>query len=152
MNPSGGRFRVHRGGRPDGLAWEIVAEVGPDGLLYTFVDRTLGNARAESGFGGKPLETGRLVDFWYGQADGTPFFVLARAAPEVEGVVAVCASGVEYPLDLSDVDPRFGLRFGAVPLPPGEELIAVRTVPPSPIAPVHRPHGRNWLNGGSSEA
>jgi len=147
-----GRARVHRGSRPDGLVWDIFAEVGIDGLLYTFVDRSLGDVRAESGFGGEPLAGGRLVDSWYGQSDGTPFFVLARTAPEVEAVIAVCASGVEYPLELSDVDPRFGLRFGAVPLPSGEDLVEVRTVPPSPTHPVHRPRGGNWLNGGSSFA
>ena len=152
MSTSGGKVRVHGGSRPDGLVWDVYAEEGVDGLLYTSVDRRLGGARNESGFGGDPLDGGRLIDTWYGQADGTPFFLLARTAPSVEAVVAVCASGAEYPMDLSDVHPRFGLRFGAVPLPPGEELVDVRTVPPSPTPPVHRPRGRNWLNGGPSAA
>jgi hypothetical protein len=144
---------VLSGSAPGGLSWEVLAGPESDGTFLTVLDRTLENNTARSGFGGPKLPPGELLNYWTGKADGTPAFVMVRTAPEVESVVAICGSGAEYPLAMSDAIPQFGLRFGATPLPDGEELIDLRTDPVYPISPPRRfgrvvskdaPHRSGW--------
>ena len=103
-------------GESGGVQWAVTAGPDPAGGLYTFVTRTRGQARATSGMGGPALYPGQLINTWIGQADGTPPFVLVRAAPEVDRVTVVLASGDRRELALSSVIDKFGLRFGATPL------------------------------------
>jgi hypothetical protein len=72
------------------------------------------------GFGGPALLPGNRVDEWRGRSDDLPYFVLARAAPEVSRLVAVTDRGTHVELVLGDVDVRFGLRFAVATLPDGE--------------------------------
>ncbi len=69
-----------------------------------------------------------------------PYFVMARADPTVDRIVAVTDRGTEVELSLSAVVPQFGLRFAAVGLPPGEApnrlIIEVNG---QPVADLHRP-------------
>lgn len=103
-------------GESGDVHWTVNAGPDPDGGLYTFVSRTRGQSRATSGMGGPALYPGELINTWIGQADGTPPFVLVRAAPEVGHVTIVLASGSKRQLALSPVIDEFGLRFGATPL------------------------------------
>lgn len=104
-------------GERAGVRWTVSAGREPSGGLYTSVYRTCGDARATSGMGGPALHPGQVVNTWIGQADGTPVFVLVRAAPEVGAVAIVLASGARQEVELSPVVQEFGLRFGAAPLP-----------------------------------
>lgn len=104
-------------GESGDVRWTVSAGPDPAGGLYTFVSRTRGHADATSGMGGPTLYPGQLINTWIGRADGTPPFVLVRAAPEVERVTVVLASGDRRELALSSVIDEFGLRFGAAPLP-----------------------------------
>lgn len=133
-----------------GLEWAILARDLPNGEFSTFIRRTIGDQRATSGFIGVKLDAERLIHFWTGKADGTPFFVLARTAPQVEAVIAVGASGAEYPLQLSDVIEQFGLRFGATPIPDYDTVVSIRTLPPSSVHPVMRPFRPEHLPPGGS--
>ena len=77
------------GESPDGVRWVVLA--GPDsgGGFYTSISRSLGDATAESGMGGEKLPPGQVINFWIGQADGTPLFVMARtAAPKAFALMA----------------------------------------------------------------
>lgn len=103
-------------GESGDVRWTVSAGPDPAGGLYTFVSRTRGQSDATSGMGGPALYPGQLINTWIGQADGTPPFVLVRAAPEVERVIVVLASGDRRELALSSVIDEFGLRFGAAPL------------------------------------
>jgi len=67
-----------------------------------------------------------LVNSWGGRADGLPEFVMVRTSPTVVAVTVVSATGREYPMAFSDVIERFGLRFGAVPVPEGESVVELR--------------------------
>lgn len=108
INDEDSQTRVLTGEGANGLAWAIFARDMPDGSFSTFIRRSQGGRAATSGFMGPKLSSGELVHYWTGQADGTPFFVLARTAPEVQAVIAVDASGAEYPLETSDVIEQFG--------------------------------------------
>jgi hypothetical protein len=123
--------RVLSAHEPDGVEWEIRAGDDLDEKFLTMLWRRSGGRTAQSGFSGPKLPAGRLVNHWTGQADGTPSFVMVRTAPEVESVTAVGRTGAAYPLTMSDVVERFGLRFGAAAIPAGEEVVEIRTVPPT---------------------
>ena len=71
------------GESPDGVCWVVRAGADSNGGFYTSINRSLGDATAESGMGGEALAPGRVINFWIGQADGTPLFVMARTAPRV---------------------------------------------------------------------
>jgi hypothetical protein len=62
-----------------------------------------------------------------GQPRGLPFFVMARTDPTVDRVVAVTENGTEVVLALSPVVARFGLRFAAAEVPPGERPVTIRS-------------------------
>jgi hypothetical protein len=63
--------------------------------------------------GGDKLPPGEVINFWIGKADGTPLFVMARTAPQVQGVTLVLTSGSRRELSMSPVVEDFGLRFAA---------------------------------------
>jgi hypothetical protein len=67
--------------------------------------------------GGEKLPPGQVINFWIGQADGTPLFVMARTAARVQRVTVVLASGFRRDLSMSPVIEDFGLRFTAGRLP-----------------------------------
>ena len=102
------------------LRWEVWAGGTPDELM-TMLQVFAGDRRvAWSGFGGPALYPGEKVHEWRGRTDDLPYFVMARAAPEVSRLVAVTDRGTSVELVMGDVDDRFGLRFAAVGLPDGE--------------------------------
>ena len=105
------------GESPDGVHWFLRAGPDTDGGFYTSISRSHGGATAESGMGGDKVPPGQLINVWIGQADGTPLFVMARAAPQVQRVTVVLASAARRDLALSPVIEDFGLRFAAGPLP-----------------------------------
>jgi hypothetical protein len=117
-------------GESGDVRWTVTAGPDPAGGLYTFVSRTRGQATATSGMGGPALYPGQLISTWIGQADGTPPFVLVRAAPEVEHVTIVLASGARRELALSPVMEEFGLRFGAAPLAEDDPAERAEVSPP----------------------
>jgi len=140
-------MQVLTGGGAEGLTWEVLAREEPGGRFLTVIRRVQGASAAESGFKGLKLEPGQLIRYWIGKADGTPAFIVARAAPEVESIIAIGASSVEYPLQMSNLIEQFSLRFGATPIPASESLVEVRTIPASAIAPprsVPQSLGRDW--------
>ncbi len=51
---------------------------------------------------------------------------MVRTSSTVVAVTAVSVTGREYPVTFSDVIERFGLRFGAVPVPEGESIVELR--------------------------
>lgn len=115
---------VLSGHEEDGTNWSVTA--GPDeadeSSFWTFVWRARpGGCPARSGMGGPRLHAGNLVNVWAGQADGTPPFVLLRAAPVVERVKLRTAGGQLVQMALSGVVEDFGLRFGAAALQDGDE-------------------------------
>ena len=71
-----------------------------------------------SGFGGPALYPGQLIHDWRGRTDQWPYFVMARADPTVDRIVAVTDRGTEVELSLSAVVHQFGLRFAAAGPPP----------------------------------
>ena len=105
------------GESPDGVHWFLRAGPDTDGGFYTSISRSHGDATAESGMGGDKLSPGQVINVWIGQADGTPLFVMARAAPQVQRVTVILASGFRRDLSISPVIEDFGLRFAAGPLP-----------------------------------
>jgi hypothetical protein len=146
-------------GEHNGLDWKVVATWGPrpdpvEGrelmtMLQGFNGRELmtmlhgfkGTKRViGSGFGGPALYPGQLVHEWRGRTDQWPYFVMARADPTVDRIVAVTDRGTEVELSLSAVVPQFGLRFAAAGLPTGEApnrlIIEVRG---ETVADLHRP-------------
>ena len=113
------------GESPDGVRWVVLA--GPDsgGGFYTSISRSLGDATAESGMGGEKLPPGQVINFWIGQADGTPLFVMARTAARVQRVTVVLASGFRRDLSMSPVIEDFGLRFTAGRLPDDDPPVSM---------------------------
>jgi hypothetical protein len=114
-------------GEHNGLDWKVVATWGPrtdrfeDRELMTMLHGFEGTKRViGSGFGGPALYPGRLVCEWRGRTDQWPYFVMARADPTVDRIVAVTDRGTGVELSLSAVVPQFGLRFAAAGLPIGE--------------------------------
>lgn len=124
---------VLEGRGPEGLRWELYASEDPDGQFLTEIWRQQGEYVARSGAKGTKLYPGKLVNYSIGKADGTPEFVIARAAPEVRSVTAVGLNGDEYPLILTDVFEQFSLRFGATPIPDHDDVVEVRTDPPTAV-------------------
>src|SRR4051812_762761 len=88
---------------------------------------TLGAAWPPPGSAAPLSPLGQQVSEWRGRSDDLPYFVMARAAPEVTRLIAVTDRGTHVELTLSEVDPRFGLRFAAAGLPdrdaPGVQLL-----------------------------
>jgi hypothetical protein len=113
------------GESPDGVRWVVRAGVDSTGGFYTSINRSLGDATAESGMGGEALAPGRVINFWIGQADGTPLFVMARTAPRVQRVTVVLASGFWRDLSMSPVIEDFDLRFTAGRLPDGDPPVSM---------------------------
>ena len=105
------------GEAPDGVHWFVRAGPDTDGGFYTSISRSHGDATAESGMGGDKLSPGQVINFWIGKADGTPLFVMARAAPQVKHVTVMLTSGSRRELSMSPVIEDFGLRFAAGRLP-----------------------------------
>jgi hypothetical protein len=102
------------------LRWQVWAG-GSVSDLTTMLPVFDGDRRvAWSGFAGPALYPGQLVNEWRGRTDDLPYFVMARAFPEVSRLVAVTDRGTHVELAMSEVDPAFGLRFAAAALPDGE--------------------------------
>jgi hypothetical protein len=95
----------------------VRAGADTDGGFYTSITRSHGSVTAESGMGGDKLPPGQVINFWIGQAEGIPLFVMARAAPQVKRVTVILASGFRRDLSMSPVIEDFGLRFTAGRLP-----------------------------------
>jgi hypothetical protein len=79
--------------------------------------------------GGAKLPPREVINFWIGKSDGTPLFVMARTAPQVQGVTVALTNGSRRELSMSRVIEDFGLRFAAGPLadddPPASLEVAV---------------------------
>lgn len=141
------------GDGPGGLVWEVLAGDLPAGGFLTVLRRQRGSAKATSGFQGPKLGAGQLLNYWSGQEDGTPPFVVARLAPQIDSVRAVGESGAEYPLQLSAVVQEFGRRFGAVALHDGDALACLQTDPATTVSAARRAAAqRNRSAGWSSSA
>ena len=134
-------------GEHNGFEWKGVATWGTSSdpvegrELRTMLHGFEGTKRGiGSGFGGAALYPGQLVHEWRGRTDQLPYFVMARADPTVDRIVAVTDRGTEVELSLSAVVPQFGLRFAAAGLPTGEApnrlIIEVNG---QSVADLHRP-------------
>jgi hypothetical protein len=126
------------------LRWQVRAGGSPADLM-TMLHIFDGERRvACSGFGGPALYPGRKVNEWRGRTGDLPYFVMARAAPEVSRLVAITDCGSHVELVLGEVDGRFGLRFAAVGLPSGEGpkslLVEVEGQPDSALPQPMRRH------------
>lgn len=109
-----------------GLRWVVVAS-GDQVDLSTMLRVYRGGQQvAGSGFGGPGLYPGSVINEWRGQADDLPFFVMARVSLSVDRVIATTATGTEIVLAMSPPVERFGLRFAAAALPPGERPGSIR--------------------------
>jgi len=139
------------------LRWQVWAGGDQDDLMTML--RVFDGDRqvAWSGFGGPALPPNQRVHEWRGRTDDLPFFVMARAAPEVSRLVAVTDGGTHVELVMGEVDVRFGLRFAAAGLPDGEApgvlLIEVYGAPegyvPQPMGGhVRGPAGDEAADGG----
>ena len=120
------RLTVVAARRYDGPAsWEVLA--GPDGAggLATVVRRWTGQGSAVGGFGGPPMRPGGLVNWWCGPIGGAPDFLVVRTLPKVQRVSAFGPAGVVIGVPLGDAA-RFGLRFGAAPIPHGLRLVKLK--------------------------
>ncbi|MDQ2845411.1 MAG: hypothetical protein M3Y77_03470 [Actinomycetota bacterium] len=124
------------------LAWAVSAgavegAAGADEFV-TLISRTQGGKTATSGFRGPKLYPGDLINYWVGKAVGPPVFVLVRADPKVVQCAAVCMSRARYSIDLSDEVPQFGLRFGALQVLQGEQVVGVVPTTTTDIRPINR--------------
>lgn len=109
-----------------GLHWAVVAS-GDQAELATMLHVYRGGQQvAGSGFGGPALYPGSVINEWRGRADDLPFFVMARVSPSVDRVIATTAGGTEIALVMSPPIERFGLRFAAAALPPGDRPGSIR--------------------------
>jgi hypothetical protein len=132
-----------------GLRWVVAVSGDDDDLLTMLQIYRDGQQVAGSGFGGPGLYPGSVINEWRGQTDDLPFFVMARTAPIVDRVIATTGRGSEIVLELSPLVERFGLRFAAAALPPGEQPASIRAehegttleTRPQPM-PRPRPPGR----------
>jgi len=113
------------GESPDGVCWTVRAGRACDGGFDTWIRRSHGSAVSESGMGGEALVPGQVINFWIGQAGGTPLFVMARTAPQVQRVTVILTSGFRRDLSMSPVIADFGLRFTAGPLPDGDPPVSL---------------------------
>lgn len=111
------------------LAWALSAGnvEGAAGAaeFVTLISRSQGGTTSTSGFRGPKLYPGELINYWVGKAVGTPVFVVVRADPKVVRCAVVCSSRARYAIEMSDEIPEFGLRFGALPVLPGEQVVGV---------------------------
>lgn len=112
-------------GWADGLRWTICVGLAQTGRLDTFVTRTCGGASAMSSVPGSGPPDGQLVSMWIGREPAIPPLLLLKARPGVTRVTAVLASRDRRLVTLSPVIEDFSLRFGAVPLPEEDPLMAV---------------------------
>jgi hypothetical protein len=133
-----------------GMRWVVTAS-GDQADLSTMLYVYRGEQRvAGSGFGGPGLYPGSVINEWRGQADELPCFVMARVSPRVDRVIATTAKGTEIVLPLSAPVERFGLRFAAAALPPGERPGSIRAeleattleTRQQPMPPSHPPNRR----------
>ena len=109
-----------------GLRWAVTVH-GDDRDLHTWLHVYAGDRLvASSGFGGPPLYGGSLMNDYRGRTDDLPWFVMARAAPVVDRVVATTDLGSEVTLALSPSIERFGLRFAVAALSAGEGPSSLR--------------------------
>lgn len=110
----------------DQLEWRALAGWTDDGHLMTevFVDGADG-VKAVGGFGGPAVWDGELINYWYGQAEGTPTFVIIRARSEVHRIT-MAGAGPTVEIPLSDVMPAFGVRFGGHRLTHGQDAKDLR--------------------------
>lgn len=99
------------------LVWSVEVTLRPNGEVITMLTRSRGRHRATSGFGGPALLVDGMPNYWFGERDGLPTFVMVRTAPETIKAAVTDVAGGRYEIDLTEPDERFGLRFGAVPLP-----------------------------------
>lgn len=114
---------VFRGRSVGGLHWSIEAgEVEGKGFM-TLVRREQEDRSVSSGMGGPKLWQDEPLNTFFGQEDGTPPFVLARADPSVVAVTVHGDRGGEYTLSVSPTVEEFGLRFAAGPLAEGEQPV-----------------------------
>jgi hypothetical protein len=110
----------------DQLRWRVLAGWTDDGHLMTqvFIDGC-DNITPIGGFGGPAVWEGELINYWYGQAEHTPTFVVIRARSEVRRVL-MTGAGPAAEIPLSDVMPAFGVRFGGHRLLPGQNAKDVK--------------------------
>ncbi len=125
------------GESPDGVRWVVRAGPGADGGFYTSIGRSFGDATAESGMGGDKLSPGQVIDCWIGKASGTPLFVMARTAPQVQRVTVVLASGFRRDLSMSPVIEDFDLRFTAGRLPDDDPPVSMEVAVDGSETQVH---------------
>ncbi|HUC21220.1 MAG TPA: hypothetical protein VMA73_00795 [Streptosporangiaceae bacterium] len=127
MSESEEELQVLSGLSEGGLRWEVIC-TGDDDDLHTILRVYSGNVRvvAGSGFGGAKLQPGSVMKEWRGHTDDLPYFVMARTSPAVTRVVATTDRGAEVVLELSEPVERFGLRFAAAALPPGNQPAGIR--------------------------
>ncbi len=148
-------------GSAGSLRWAVFCS--PDnespGYLFTMLRVWSGDDLlvAGSGFGGAKLQPGALFSEWRGRTDDLPFFVMARASPLVERMVATTDRGLEVELTLSEPVGQYGLRFAAAGLPEGYEPASLRAetaagaeTRPQRIPPRRRPPGAGRPGGGVS--
>jgi len=104
----------------DQLRWRVLAGWTDDGHLMTqvYVDGSDG-VKPIGGFGGPAVWEGELINYWYGQAEHSPTFVVIRARSEVHRVT-MTGGGPAAEIALSDVMPAFGVRFGGRRLKPDQ--------------------------------
>lgn len=97
----------------------------PPNSLSVMVRHSRGSHRASFGFRRSFDGSAGEVELSVGQADGLPAFVLACTTPNVIALKVELDDGSEEHVELSAVHPRFGLRFGALPIPDGATMVAV---------------------------
>jgi hypothetical protein len=139
------------GGTHGDLRWQVWAGGTADDLMTMLQVFDGGRRVAWSGFGGPALHPDRRVNEWRGRTDDLPYFVMARATPEVSRLVAVTDRGNHVELVMGEVDARFGLRFAAAGLPdgdgPGVLLVEVDGHPDGSL-----PQPMGWPPAGSARS
>ncbi len=126
------------------LRWQVWAGGDQDALMTMLHVFNGGRLVACSGFGGPALPPHLKVHEWRGRTDDLPYFVMARTAPEVSGLVAVTDRGTHVELTMGEVDNRFGLRFAAAGLPDGEGPgVLLIVVNGRPAGSIEQPMGRD---------
>jgi len=102
-------------GEHNGLDWKVVATWEPrsdpvEGReLLTMLHGFEGTKQViGSGFGGPALYPGQVVHEWRGCTDQWPYFVMARADPTVDRIVAVTDRGIEVELSRLRLFPSSG--------------------------------------------
>ena len=115
-----GTVEVLSGTCGNDLRWVVLAWGSDDNFFTMLQVRKGGRKLADSGFGGPKLYGSSVINEWRGRTDGLPYFVMARALPVVDRIVAITDHGSEISLAMSQVIEPFGLRFAAAALPDGE--------------------------------